>query len=81
MSTVTRPARDPEDGTATQDGPPLADARNAEIAGQWRLIWWKFRRHRLAMVSGVIVLFLYVLAVFAEFFAPADPNAFNPRLT
>lgn len=50
-------------------------------ASQWRLMWWKFRKHRLAMVSGVIVLAIYVVALFADFIAPADPNATHPRYT
>ncbi|HOT90954.1 MAG TPA: ABC transporter permease [Anaerolineae bacterium] len=41
-----------------------------EVASQWQLMWWKFKRHKLAMFGGVIVLFFYMLALFAEFFAP-----------
>lgn len=44
------------------------------MASQWRLMWWKFKRHKLAMIGGVIVLLLYVVAIFAEFLAPADPT-------
>lgn len=40
------------------------------IASQWQLMWWKFRRHRLAMFSLTIVIALYVVAIFAGFFAP-----------
>ena len=42
------------------------------LASQWQLMWRKFRRHRLAMVSLVVVLFLYSLALFAEFYAIND---------
>jgi len=42
------------------------------IASQWSLMWWKFRRHRLAIVSGAVLLVLYVLAGFCEFIAPYD---------
>ena len=42
------------------------------LASQWQLIWRKFRRHRLAMFSLVIILFLYSLALFAEFYAIND---------
>ena len=44
------------------------------VASQWRLMWWKFKRHKLAMIGGVIVILLYLVAIFAEFLAPADPN-------
>ena len=40
------------------------------LATQWRLMWWKLRRHRLAVVSGAVLLLLYVSAVFCEVLAP-----------
>jgi len=43
-------------------------------AGPWTLIWWKFRKHRLAMVGGIIIFLLYFVALFAEFIAPYHPN-------
>ena len=52
---------------------------NVEVASQWRLMWWSFRRHRLAVAALGVVLALYGLAAFAEFFAPFDPDQSNPR--
>ncbi len=63
------------------DAPAIVAAQGAEVASQWKLMWWKFRRHKLAMASGVVVLVLYMIAIFAEVLAPADPNDFNPRFT
>ena len=40
------------------------------VASQWRLIWWRFKKHRLAMITAPILLFLYLLAIFAEFISP-----------
>jgi len=51
------------------------------VASQWQLMWWQFRRHRLAMVSAVILLLIYLVAAFCEFVAPFDPLAFTPRYT
>ena len=42
------------------------------LASQRQLIWRKFRRHRLAMFSLMIVIFLYSIAIFAEFYAIND---------
>jgi peptide/nickel transport system permease protein len=39
-------------------------------ASQWVLIWWKFRRHKVAMACAVITALLYLIALFAEFIAP-----------
>jgi peptide/nickel transport system permease protein len=43
------------------------------MAGQWQLMWWKFKKHKLAMVSGVILILLYLVVAFCEFVAPYDP--------
>ncbi len=45
------------------------------VATQWQLMWWRFRKHRLAMVSTVVVLLFSLVVVFADFLAYADPLA------
>jgi len=44
-------------------------------ATQWQLMWRKFRKHRLAQISGVILLFLYTVAIFCEFVAPYEKSS------
>ena len=39
-------------------------------ASQWRLMWRKFIRNKVAIAGGVIVLLFYVGALFAPFIAP-----------
>ncbi len=39
-------------------------------ASQWRLMWWKFRRHRMAVFAGIVVVIMYLGALFAPFIAP-----------
>ncbi|MCJ7872792.1 ABC transporter permease [Phaeobacter sp. J2-8] len=58
--------------TATPSDPRAAD--DVAEASQARLIWEKFRKHRVALVSLYIVGAFYVVALFAEFFQPFDPN-------
>ncbi|GLQ53147.1 ABC transporter permease [Devosia nitrariae] len=53
-------------------------AASYAAASEWRLMWYKFSRHRLAVICGIIVLLLYVVAAFVEFVAPYDPEAQNP---
>jgi len=55
-----------------------ADQR-ISVASQWQLMWWRFRRHKMAMLSFVITVLLYTVAIFAEFFAIADPQAHDAR--
>ena len=47
-------------------------------ASQWRLMWWKFREHKLAMVSAVILCLFYLVVLFAEFIAPYDFTKRDP---
>jgi peptide/nickel transport system permease protein len=56
-------------------------ATRRDSASQWRLMWWQFRRHRLAVVSSFVLLFIAFVGIFCEFLAPLSPNAFSPRYT
>jgi peptide/nickel transport system permease protein len=40
------------------------------LASQWKLMWWKFKLHRLAVVSGIILLAMYASTLVTEFLAP-----------
>ena len=40
------------------------------LASQWKLMWWKLKRHRLAIVAGVILLLFYGSTLFTEVVAP-----------
>jgi peptide/nickel transport system permease protein len=51
-----------------------------EAHGQFALFWKRFRRHKLAVVSAVILLLIFTMAIFAPILAPYDPNATNLQL-
>ncbi len=38
-------------------------------------MWWRFRRHRLAMIGTAVVLLFYATVVFADFLAYSEPGA------
>jgi peptide/nickel transport system permease protein len=57
------------------------DAVKAYVASQWQLIWWRFRRHRLALISAILLIFVYLVVLFAEFIAPYDPADYIARYT
>ena len=40
------------------------------MASQWRMMWWKLRRHRLAVASGAFLLLLYASVLISELIAP-----------
>ena len=39
-------------------------------ASSWRLMWWKFKRHRIAVAAAFILLGLYLMVPFVEVVAP-----------
>ena len=62
--------------------PPLAGAidsgKQAEerfaVATQWQLMWWRFRKHKLAIGGTIVLAAFYFVSLFADFFAYADPQ-------
>jgi peptide/nickel transport system permease protein len=40
------------------------------MASQWKMMWWRFRKHRVAVVSGALLLAMYVSILFSEIIAP-----------
>ncbi len=62
MTTETAPA-----GVVT-----LKEKSTYEVLSQRQLIWRKFKRHRVALVCFYGLVALYVVVIFAEFFAPYD---------
>jgi peptide/nickel transport system permease protein len=39
-------------------------------ASQWRLMWWRLLRHRVAVASGFLLLAMYATTLVSEFLAP-----------
>jgi peptide/nickel transport system permease protein len=72
---------------AIQAGPhasqPLRTRGEAELryytASQFQLMWWKFRKHRLALLGTAVLSVFVFIALFAEFLAPYDPLTRSPE--
>jgi peptide/nickel transport system permease protein len=64
---------------------PISQPKKAEteaqtyVAPQWKLVWWKFRKHKLALFSAIVILLIYLVAVLAEFIAPYAPDKTNSK--
>jgi peptide/nickel transport system permease protein len=50
----------------------------AAVASQWQLMWWKFRKNRLAVLGLIVGILFYLLPIFAEFVAPRGPQYLKP---
>src|SRR5919198_909844 len=56
-------------------GPITEAEERISVAPQWQLMWWRFRKHKLALVSTLLVMLFYLVVAFADFLAYADPLA------
>ena len=58
----------------------ITAAKNTEnedqqwIASHWTLVWWRFKRHQLAMGAAVVIALFYVIALSSEFLATQAPR-------
>ena len=62
--------------------PGLTEPSGAENEGfyrasSWKLMWWKFRRHKVAVVSAYILLAFYLIVPFVEVIAPYNQTKRN----
>jgi len=64
---------DPVPAPAPGDHVTAGDQR-IFVASQWQLMWWRFRKHKVAVASAVVVALFYMVVIGADFLAYADPN-------
>jgi peptide/nickel transport system permease protein len=49
------------------------------VATPLMMMWWKFRKHKMAVISCVFLILMYLMAVFCEFVSPGVPDATEAR--
>ena len=57
----------------------VATEERLSVAPQWKLMWWKFRKHKMALICAVVIILLYIVAIFCEFVAPYNPELTFPQ--
>ncbi|HMB23786.1 MAG TPA: ABC transporter permease [Anaerolineales bacterium] len=70
---MTQMAVSPSD-TVPQDVPTSRAEEQIAVATQWQLMWWRFRKHKLAMIGGITLIIFYLIAVSADFLSYSDPD-------
>ncbi|MEZ4833324.1 MAG: hypothetical protein R2873_15300 [Caldilineaceae bacterium] len=78
MAQAVNPAPTLEEGQIERN---LDASERISVATQWQLMWWRFRKHKLAMISAVIIISFYVITLFADFFAYSDPFTSTAELS
>src|SRR3982750_1933642 len=49
------------------------------VASNWTLVWWRFRRHRLALFSAILLGVLYLVVLCPDFFSTQNPELTDAR--
>jgi peptide/nickel transport system permease protein len=63
------------DDTPWSDDTDLSAPERSDMdAPNWLLVWRKFKRHRLGLISGIFLLICYLILPVAGFIAPYTPN-------
>jgi len=65
---------DAELGAVVPAGVASIAEERVSVASQWQLMWWRFRKHKLAMISAVVVMIFYFAVLFCDFLAYSDPE-------
>jgi peptide/nickel transport system permease protein len=46
------------------------DQEKLYLASQWRMMWWRLRRHRVAVASGIVLILMYLSVLVSEVISP-----------
>ena len=63
----------PAEGVVADPAAAERSSENVYVASQWQLMWWRLRRHKLAMGAGIVLIIMYLMVVGAEFLSTSDP--------
>src|SRR5690349_16837001 len=56
----------------------VAEERVA-VASNWQLVWWRFRKHHLALFSAWLLACMYCVVICPAFFSTQDPQRTDAR--
>ncbi|MBP7688336.1 MAG: ABC transporter permease [Thermoflexales bacterium] len=49
------------------------------VASNWTLVWWRFKKHRLALFCSGLLIFMYLIVLVPDFFATENPEFTEAR--
>ncbi len=71
-----------KNGDAENLGAVLASKaeERVSVASNWKLVWWRFRKNKLALLSALVLIAFYIVVLVPDFFATQDPEATDAKL-
>ena len=76
MTNTAFPTLEPDDDFVTTQA-----EEQIAVATQWQLMWWRYRKHYLAMAGAILLILFYGIVVAADFLAYADPETTEAQLS
>jgi peptide/nickel transport system permease protein len=67
-------ALDPTSAPVRGPGAGAAAEPRVFVASQWQLMWWRFRKHKVAVASALVVAGFYLVVPGADFLAYSNPD-------
>src|SRR5262245_48314246 len=49
------------------------------VASNWTLVWWRLRKHKLALFSAAVLAVFYAVVICPDFFSTQDPELTEAR--
>ena len=85
MSVTPRDASGVEHFVSTEPFDPYsieeltAEQEKFYLASQWRMMWWRLKRHHLAVASGLVLILMYGSILISEVIAPYNLHSRNSQ--
>jgi peptide/nickel transport system permease protein len=75
-SSILSEPKDTAAASATAAMPGFDDhsAEAIYVAPDWKLVWWRFKKHRLALISGIVIIFIATIGLFPNFYSTLLPQ-------
>jgi peptide/nickel transport system permease protein len=63
----------------TPDAGPIEKTASVYVAPAWKMTWWRFRKHKLALVCLWVMGLISLIAIMPGFFSTQDPYRTSAR--
>ncbi len=75
MSLESTPTKIASEPPVRQDPPAQEEEVDSiYVAPNWKLVWWRFKKHKLAVASTFVVILIAIVAIAPGFFSTQDPH-------
>ena len=68
-----------EEPLALQLGSEAED--RVSVASNWQLVWWRFKKNRLALLGTAVLILFYLIVLIPDFVSTQDPEETEARIS